>query len=92
MTHTLKIKGQLTPTATKSADDVRSDLISIFKGAGISGGAITVTYSSHPDSPLSMFMEKLVIVEEPIDYNPAAGEEDLVKYDTSITLVEGVKI
>jgi len=92
ITHTIVIRGRLVPTATKSADDVKSDLINLIKGGGVPGVACTVTYSSHPDSPLSMFIEKCMIIEKPMDYDPSANETDLAKYEVQITLSEGISI
>ncbi len=90
ITHEIIIRGALAPTATKSSDDVRSDLIRILQGAGVSGTPIVVTYSSHPDSPMNMFMEKCMIQENPIDSDPAVGDTDLSKYIVQITLIEAV--
>ena len=61
ITHTLAIKGILT-----SATD-RNNLISIFKGGGVSGQPATLTYDTHPDTPLSVFVEDYTIVENSKD-------------------------
>ena len=89
VTHTIVLQGYITPTATKTADQVKSDLISLFKGAGVTGSAATVTYSSHPDSPLSMFLEKMTIIEQPIDYDPGTSDQEIMKYTVQIDLIEG---
>ena len=92
ITHEILLRGHLVPTGSKSADTVKSDLINIFKGGGVSGTPVVITYSSHPDSPLNMFMEKCMIIENSIDSNPALGDITLIKYDVQITLVEAVSV
>jgi len=95
VTHTLLVRGIITPTASKTAKEVKDDLINILKGASVAGTHATVTYDG--DS-FNMFIEKLVIIEKATDYAPtddAAEKSDfqqIGKYDVSITLVEGTSI
>ena len=82
ITHTLAIKGAVTSTSD------RNDLISMFKGAGVSGQPATLTYSSHPDTPLYVFPEQLAIIENSKDTAPA----NEYKYEVSLTLLEGISM
>jgi len=101
VSHTIQARGHITPTASKTAKEVYTDLITIFKGAGAGGSdggtPVTVTYTTSPDSPLSMYIEKMVIIEKASDYDPSsdayekANYQDVAKYDIQLTLVEGVK-
>jgi len=61
----------------------RNKLITLTKGAGTSG-AISMIYSGHPDSPLSVFMSKCQIKET------AEYKSSNEKYETQLTLIEGV--
>jgi len=80
ITHTLAIKGAIISTSD------RNDLISIFKGGGVSGQPATLTYDSHPDTPLNIFPEGLTIIENSKDTALA----NQYKYEVSLTLVEGI--
>lgn len=88
ITHELLVRGRITPTSTKTAKQVKDDLITIFKGANTTGGQTTVTYGG--DS-FDMYIEKLVIIEKAMD-EPSSLTEDIAKYNIQITLAEGVKI
>lgn len=97
ITHELLVRGQITATSTKTAEDVRDDLISILKGAGVSAGSgnlyCTVTYGTHT---YNMFIEKLAIKEVSSDYDPSSSTDEkanyteVSKYDVQVTLIEGV--
>ena len=80
--HTIVIRGALTNTTD------RNNLIKIFKGADVSGQPAKVTYNTHPDTPLSMFPEKLMIKEYSTD-NITANQ---YKYEVQLTLIEGVSM
>ena len=82
LTHSLAIKGAITSTTD------RNSLISIFKGGGVSGQAATLTYSSHPDTPLSVFPETLTVIENSKDTDTA----NQYKYEVALTLVEGISV
>ncbi len=89
ITHSIVVRGHLVPTASKSAKEVKDDLIIVIKGADVTGTSCTITYAG--DS-YNMFIEKCMMIEKAIDYTPAATEADLVQYDVQITLTEGVSI
>ena len=80
ITHEMVIRGSIKTTAT------RDDLIQISKGGGVSGTPITVTYDTHPSSPMNMFMTKCQIKEAARDKDSANQR----KYEVQITLIEGV--
>ena len=88
ITHELQIRGRLAGTDTKTAKEVKDDLISIFKGANTSGGAATVTYAG---DAFNMFIEKLLITEKSMD-EPTTLTEDIAKYDVQLTCAEGIAI
>lgn len=82
ITNTIKVRGIL----TTSTD--RNNLISIFNGARVSGSPCTITYDTHPNTPLSMFMENLTIIENSRDKLTAND----YKYEVQITLIEGLSM
>lgn len=92
ITHTLQIRGDITPTASKTAKEVRDDFVSIFKGAETDGGSITMVYGG---DTINGYMEKMVIIEKPTDYDPTddadekATFQDVAKYSIQITFIEG---
>lgn len=88
ITHTIVVRGHITPTDSKTAKEVKDDLISIIKGGDVTGTACTVVYAG--DS-YNMFIEKSMIIEKAFD-EPGTLETDIAKYDVQITLSEGVSI
>jgi hypothetical protein len=80
--HTIVVRGVLTNTTD------RNNLIKIFEGAEIAGGSATITYDTHPDTPLNMYPEKLTIKENSID----KATNNQRKYEIQITLIEGISI
>ena len=98
ITHEILIRGEITPTASKTAEEIRDDLISMMDGAGVSAGSgsdlhITVTYGSNT---YNMFMTKLAIKEKARDYSPGSDAleksnyQEVSKYTVQVTLIEGV--
>lgn len=98
ITHEMLVRGEVTPTASKTAKENVDDLISILKGASVSAGQgqemyISVTYGTET---FKMFMTKLAIKEKANDYDPdddtdeKANYQDVSKYTVQITLLEGV--
>jgi len=82
ISHTLQVRGVLTNTTD------RNNLISIFKGGGIEGTPCTITYNTHPNNPLSMYIEKLMIIEKAI----TKSANNPYQYEVQLTLFEGVKV
>lgn len=60
----------------------KNNLITISNGAGTSG-TITMTYDSHPDSPLQVAMSKCMIKKNSQDKNTDK------EYEVQLTLIEG---
>jgi len=87
ITHILQIRGNITGRTspdTKTASEVRDELVSIFKGAETKGGSIVMSggYSANG------YIEKLVIIEKAQD-EPTSLTADIAKYGVQITFVEG---
>jgi len=80
ITHEMVIQGIL------ETESERDDLISIAKGANVTGTPITMTYNTHPDTPLNVFITKLMIKEDA--RNKSSASE--MRYEVQITLIEGV--
>ena len=80
ITHELVIRGSLETTQE------RDDLIKIFEGGEVTGTPVVMTYDTHPDTPLNVFISKLMIKESSRDKSPVTE----VKYEVQITLIEGV--
>ena len=88
ITHELLIRGRLVATDSKTAKEIKEDLISIFKGGGTTGGAAVVTYAG---DAYNMFIEKMLIIEKAMD-EPTTLTTDVAKYDVQINLAEGISI
>lgn len=88
ITHQMVIKGYITGTSEKTAKQVKSDLINIFKGGGINGGSATLEYDC--DS-FKGYIEKINIIEKPMD-KPSNLPEEIVRYEVSITFLEGEQV
>jgi len=92
ITHTLQIRGDITPTASKTAKEIRDDLVTLFKGAQTDGGSIVMTYGG---DTINGYIEKMVIIEKASDYDPSSDAveksdyQDVAKYGIQITFVEG---
>jgi len=88
VTHQLVIKCFLTGTETKTAKQVKDDLISIFNGGGVAGGTTTLTYDS---DEINGYIEKVNIVEKSSD-DQSTAIRDEAKYEVSLTFVGGVTV
>lgn len=91
--HTFVIGGNITKTSEKTAKQVKDDLVSIMKGAGVSG-ATPVTMAYDGDSILG-FIKDLVIVKFPSDNAALTANyagEDAAEYQVTITFVEGTNV
>ena len=88
ITHELLIRGHIVATDSKTAKEIKEDLIGIFEGGGTTGGAAVVTYAG---DAFNMFIEKMLIIEKGFD-EPTTLTTDISKYDVQITCVEGVSI
>ncbi len=98
ITHEMLVRGEITPTSTQTAEDVRDELITMMKGAGVDSGSgqnmyITVTYGTNT---YTMFMTKLAVKEKSTDFSPTSDAQEKSdyqgssKYTVQITLFEGV--
>ena len=88
ITHTLQFEGYIVETNVIPALTAKKNLISIFKGAGVSSAPVVLTYE---DSNVDCWIEDCVIKSVSNDNAVANGYsgEDSVEYHVSITLVEG---
>lgn len=85
------LRSYITPTSTKTAKNIKEELISLTEGAGTNGGTITMTYD---EDAFTGTIEKLTITENSRDI--LSGEsnlnEDSVRYDVTLTFVKGIQI
>ena len=87
ITHTLVIKGYIAGTDSKTAKEVKEDLINIAKGGGINGGIATLSYDG---DNLTGYIEKINMVEQSED-SPPDTIRDNARYEVALTFVEGVE-
>jgi len=86
--HQFVIKGYIIGTVSKTVKEVKEDLVSIYEGAGTTGGVTTLTFDT---DTYDGFIEKLNVVEKAED-SPATSIKDYARYEVAITFVEGVSI
>jgi hypothetical protein len=79
ITHSIVIRGILISTTE------RNNIIKIIKGAEVSASPVTLTYDTHPDTPLSVFINKCQIIEKAMDKQTANAK----KYEIQLTVIEG---
>ena len=85
-TRTFLIKGYILTNA------VKSDLMDIIKGAGIAGGAVTLSYSEGGDeTSFTGFIQSCLVHHESAD-EPNSPPDDFAKFTVTITFVEGTKM
>ena len=84
--HQFVIKGYLCGTDSKTAKEVKEDFVSIYNGAGTTGGTTAFVYDS---DTFNGYIEKLNFVEKAAD-DPSSAIKDYARYEVSITFVEGV--
>lgn len=87
--HQIKIKAWITPTNTKTAKQVKKELIKIHQGGETDGGTIEMTYDGDTYSGI---IESLTIDEESDDANDSNMDEQQAKYQLDITFIEGNSI
>ena len=107
ITHQMVIKGFITGTDTKTAIEVKQELVNIWKGAEAQGGEVSLTYDGNASgfgnaaatdtNPISGYIEKVTFtddaMDEPTDFVSAKENyADIVKYGVSITFLEGVEV
>jgi hypothetical protein len=78
-------RGYIAGTSTKTATEVKADLISIFNGAGVKGGVTSFVYDGNT---LSGFIEKITITETASD-EPTTLTEDVAKYLVQLNFIVG---
>lgn len=106
VTHQIAIRGYIVST-TSTALTIKRNLINIWKGAGTSGGEVTLTYdqagsafgstSDTSTSTLSGYIEKIIFKDVPFDQpsdfeSSPSSYTDVVRYEVSITFIEGVEV
>ncbi len=85
-TRTFLIKGYI------ESNSVKSDLMSIIKGADIAGGAITMTYSEGGDlTTFTGFIQSCLVHHESSD-EASSTPSDFAKFIVTITFIEGTKM
>ena len=87
---TFVIQGWITKTDTKTAKQVKDELITIMNGARVSGGTpVTLAYDG--DS-INVYIKDLVILKTPNDNAAGSGNysgTDSAEYAITLTLNEG---
>lgn len=86
VTHQLVIKCYITGSATKTAKEVKADLVGIFGGGGTTGGVSALVYDGNT---LNGYIEKINMVEKASDSQPEANKE-FARYEVALTFVVGV--
>lgn len=90
ITNTFHIIAYITAFGGKTGLQIKQDLKNLFKGAGIEGGSITLTYD---DETFSVFAQKWVInkVHAPKTITTSTTVKDVALYMCTLDLVEGVQ-
>jgi len=83
-TRTIIITGHIAPTSSKTAKEIKDELIYIYNGGGTTGG-ITLSYDG---DDLVGTMEKLAFNHKPSD-EPTSPPSDFAKYTVQISFVVG---
>ena len=88
ITHTLTFEAFITKTETKSAKQVKDDLVNIFNSGGVNSSPVTLSYE---DDTFNVFIEDLVIKKINNDNVVATSytANDAAEYNVTITVVEG---
>ena len=88
ITHTIVFGAQITSTDTKTAKQVKDDLISIFNGADVDSTPVILTYE---DESLNVFIEDLVLTKVNNDnvVSTSYGDTNAIEYEVSLTIIEG---
>lgn len=91
ITHSFVFGGHITATDSKTAKEVKDDLIQLFKGAQTKGGTpVTLTYE---DDTFNVFVEDMVILK--LVNDDAASNysgKDSIEYDVTLKLIEGESV
>jgi len=86
--HQLVIKCYIAGSDTKTAKEVKDDLISISEGASTTGGTISLVYDG---DTFEGYLEKLNIVEKAAD-SQVETDKEFARYEVALTFVEGTGI
>ncbi len=86
--HQLVIKCYITGTDSKTAKEVKAELVSIAEGAATAGGTVALAYDG---DTINGYIEKLNIVEKAED-SPSDTIRDQARYEVALTFVEGTSI
>ena len=107
VTHSMIIRAQIIGTATKTATQIKQDLVNIWKGSGSVGGTVTLTYDANAkafgstattaNTSIEGYIEKVNFKEtssdEPDDFvSSKENYTDITKFEITLTFIEGVKI
>ena len=97
ITHTIIVRGLITPgdddSGSGSANSAKDDLITIYKGASVTGTTTSLIYDG---DTFEGYIEKLTLTEkvgkpDDFDSNPTAYPE-VIGYEVSITFLEGTTV
>ena len=91
ITHDIVVKGYVVGTSTKTAKEIKDELVSIFNGGGTNGGVVSLIYNG---TTYSGYLEKLTITEESFDepddfVTSKENYDDVVQYEVAVTFNEG---
>ena len=107
VTHSMVIRAHILGTASKTATQIKQDLVNIFKGGGAVGGTVALTYDANArafgstattaNTTINGYIEKVnfkeVSADEPDDFVSAKENyTDISKFEITLTFLEGVKI
>lgn len=95
ITRTIIFTGLITPTASKTAKEIRDDLLSIYDGTtgGDLNKGVRLVYAGEN---IQGIIEKLAVNEKPSDFDPASDADekatfqDVPKYTVQVTFIRGV--
>lgn len=87
--HTWSFGCYITATDTKSAKEIKDELIILVEGARTAGGEIVMTYE---DKDYNTYIEDCVIKKILNDNNVSTGlNVDSIEYEVTLTIIEGEK-
>ena len=107
VTHSMVIRAQIVGTASKTATQVKQDLVNLWKGAGTVAGEVSLTYdanakafgniASTANTTINGYIEKVnfkeVSSDEPSDFvSSKENYTHISKFEITLTFLEGVKI
>ena len=88
ITNTLHIVGYISNLGGVDANTIKQNLITLFKGAGTTGGAITLTYDN---VSYSVFIQKWIIQKLHVPISITTSTTDVAYYTVTLDFVVGTE-